>query len=153
MGLPIKSGAGNAGMHRAGDVFGGRCEVVRFLARGGFGSVYRVRDRHFRRRYLALKVLDTSNFDAGASMRAFLRKFNDEANVQVALRHAGIVPVFDYRPDLPEPFIVMELVEEGLDAVLERGRMDWPDAAPSSAFKWRRRSTTRIAMASRRPET
>jgi eukaryotic-like serine/threonine-protein kinase len=70
------------------DLTGTRYAIVRYLARGGMGSVWLVEDTVLKRR-VALKVLDV----VGASeLPARLLK---EARALASLEHPGIVPVHD----------------------------------------------------------
>ena len=83
--------------------------VIRFLAEGGGGAVYEAEQREPRRR-VALKTIR-----AGASSRAALHGFREEAASLARLHHAGIAHVYaagvrdcDGRA---QPWIAMELVE------------------------------------------
>ena len=102
----------------------GRYRLVRRLASGGMGQVWRAADKILGRP-VAVKLL-SSGF---AEDRAFLDRFRTEARRTATLPHAGIASVFDYgeleEPD-PTAYLVMELVEGApLSAVLAReGRLD-----------------------------
>ena len=71
------------------DLSGTKYEIVDFIARGGMGTVYRVRDVELDRD-AALKVLSTP--DADGSLRA---RMIAEAKIIARLEHPGIVPVHD----------------------------------------------------------
>ena len=71
------------------DLSGTKYEVVDFIARGGMGSVYRVRDVELDRD-AALKVLSTP--EADDSLRA---RMIAEAKILARLEHPNIVPVHD----------------------------------------------------------
>jgi eukaryotic-like serine/threonine-protein kinase len=71
------------------DLAGTRYTVIRFLARGGMGSVWLAEDSLLQRR-VALKVLDAIPTAADLPARLML-----EARVLATLEHPGIVPVHD----------------------------------------------------------
>ena len=73
----------------APDLSGTRYELVRFVARGGMGSVYVATDRLLRRR-VALKVLEHENPNDDLSARLL-----HESRVLAQLEHPGIVPIHD----------------------------------------------------------
>jgi eukaryotic-like serine/threonine-protein kinase len=74
---------------RAPDLTGTRYRLVRYIARGGMGSVWLVEDTLLQRR-LALKVLDLA--DSGDGLAARLLQ---EGRILACLEHPGIVPVHD----------------------------------------------------------
>ncbi len=99
----------------------GRYRLVRRLACGGMGQVWRAADEVLGRP-VAVKLL-SSEF---AEDRAFLDRFRTEARRSATLSHPGIASVFDYG-EIEEPnptaYLVMELVEGApLSAVLARQR-------------------------------
>lgn len=71
------------------DLSGTRYEPIEFVARGGMGVVFRVRDRDLDRD-VALKVLSTVQMNEDARARMLT-----EARVLARLEHPGIVPVHD----------------------------------------------------------
>jgi eukaryotic-like serine/threonine-protein kinase len=71
------------------DLTGTRYRLVRYLARGGMGSVWLVEDALLQRR-LALKVLDLA-----ASGGDLAERLLQEARILARLEHPGIVPVHD----------------------------------------------------------
>jgi len=74
---------------RAPDLSGTRYTVVRYLARGGMGSVWLAEDTLLNRR-IALKVIDLV-----ASTEDLANRLLQEARVLANLEHPGIVPVHD----------------------------------------------------------
>ncbi len=89
-----------------------RLQVISKLGSGGFGSVFRVRDRESGQQ-LALKVL------ADASPQK-LSRFRREAELAAGLSHVGIVRVHSSGELEGRPFVAYELVEGArtLDTVL-----------------------------------
>jgi serine/threonine-protein kinase len=68
-----------------------RFELVEFLGKGGFASVYRVRSLRLGR-FEALKVLHKSADDDPE----FGRRFRQEAMLAAALDHPSIVKIYDF---------------------------------------------------------
>src|SRR5680860_1400774 len=87
-------------------VFNGRYELQRKLARGGMADVYLARDALLDRR-VALKVL----FPAFAADPSFVQRFRREAQAAANLSHPNIVSVYDWGEQDGTYFIVMEYVE------------------------------------------
>ena len=83
----------------------GKYEIVAEIGRGGFGSVYRALDPSISR-YVALKVLREVDHD-------LLTRFRTEAQAASKLQHPNIVTIYDYGEDQGQPYIAMELVEDG----------------------------------------
>jgi len=71
------------------DLSGTRYKILRYLARGGMGSVWLAEDTVLNRR-IALKVLDVA-----APAGAFEERLLQEARILALLEHPGIVPVHD----------------------------------------------------------
>jgi serine/threonine-protein kinase len=97
----------------------GKYLVEAVLGRGGSGTVYLARDPGLDRR-VALKTL---TLDAAEPRAPDLRaRFLREAQAAGALRHPGIVTVYDVGDHAGEPYIAMEYVEgDDLDKLLQRG--------------------------------
>ena len=72
-------------------LLGGRYEVLGFLGRGGFASVYQVRSASLQR-FEALKVLHESHGEDSE----FAQRFRQEARVAASLEHPSIVKVYDF---------------------------------------------------------
>ena len=72
-------------------LLGGRYEVLGFLGRGGFASVYQVKSASLQR-FEALKVLHESHGEESE----FVQRFRQEARVAASLEHPSIVKVYDF---------------------------------------------------------
>ena len=90
----------------ASQVFTGRYQIVRHLARGGMAEVYLARDLLLDRP-VALKVL----FPEFASDRSFVERFRREAQAAANLNHPNIVSIYDWGEEDGTYFIVMEYVD------------------------------------------
>ncbi|HEX4979046.1 MAG TPA: Stk1 family PASTA domain-containing Ser/Thr kinase, partial [Acidimicrobiales bacterium] len=87
-------------------VFSGRYEILRHLARGGMAEVYLARDLMLDRP-VALKVL----FRELSVDRSFVERFRREAQAAANLSHPNVVPVYDWGEEDGTYYIVMEYVE------------------------------------------
>ncbi|MGH9189683.1 MAG: Stk1 family PASTA domain-containing Ser/Thr kinase [Acidimicrobiales bacterium] len=87
-------------------VFTGRYQMVRQLARGGMAEVYLARDLLLDRP-VALKVL----FPQFSADMSFVERFRREARAAANLNHPNIVSIFDWGEDDGTYFIVMEYVD------------------------------------------
>jgi beta-lactam-binding protein with PASTA domain/predicted Ser/Thr protein kinase len=90
----------------ASQVFTGRYQIVRHLARGGMAEVYLARDLLLDRP-VALKVL----FPEFATDRSFVERFRREARSAANLNHPNIVSIYDWGEENGTYFIVMEYVD------------------------------------------
>lgn len=87
----------------------GKYTIRRLLGQGGFGSVYLAQDEMLERT-VAIKVPKRELFRTSADVDNFVR----EARHAAALRHAGIVTIYDVEvTDDGACFIVMEYLEGG----------------------------------------
>ncbi|MCK4283341.1 MAG: serine/threonine protein kinase [Candidatus Brocadiae bacterium] len=101
----------------------GGYRIIRCLGEGGMAVVYEAEQRSLRRR-IALKVLPLDL----ARDTQFVARFRQEALAVAALKHPGIVQIYDVGEDGGYHFFSMELVD-GLsleDYVRRHGRMDVP---------------------------
>ncbi|GEM_PF-2645117 len=111
-GKAVKAVASAAG---AGMRFG-PYEIVREIARGAMGIVYKAKDPKLDR-FVALKVLIAGEL-AGADQVA---RFQREAQAAAKLRHAHIVPIYDVGVAGGKHFFTMEFVEgRSLHDVLQK---------------------------------
>ena len=90
----------------AQQVFTGRYQIVRHLARGGMAEVYLARDLLLDRP-VALKVL----FPEFSADRSFVERFRREARAAANLNHPNIVAVYDWGEEGGTYFIVMEFMD------------------------------------------
>lgn len=109
-----------------GQVIGNKYEIKELLGSGGWSRVYKANHIHLQKE-VAVKILD-SNLSADPLA---LRRFEAEAKSTYGLMHSGIVAVYDHGV-LPQPYIVMELVEgKTLEQLLEeRGYIGADEAVP-----------------------
>ncbi len=114
----------------ASQVFTGRYQIVRHLARGGMAEVYLARDLLLDRP-VALKVL----FPEFATDRSFVERFRREARSAASLNHPNIVSIYDWGEEEGTYFIVMEYVD-GLtlrDVIRRQGPLEASRAAEIGA--------------------
>lgn len=106
---------------QAGELLAGRYRIGALLGRGGMGSVWRARDETLGRD-VAVKLLESIRGEES------LRRFRREGQILGALRHPGLVEVYEFGVDAGQPFIAQELVEgEDLAALRKRvGRLEPP---------------------------
>ncbi|HET9443334.1 MAG TPA: Stk1 family PASTA domain-containing Ser/Thr kinase [Acidimicrobiales bacterium] len=87
-------------------VFNGRYEILRHVARGGMAEVYVAHDQMLDRQ-VALKVL----FPELSTDRNFVERFRREAQAAANLSHPNIVSIYDWGEENGTYFIVMEYIE------------------------------------------
>src|SRR3954468_20004363 len=111
------------------EVYGGRYELHRKIARGGMADVYLARDSLLDRP-VALKI-PFPQFPPG---RAFGERFRREAQAAANLSHPDIVSVYDWGEEDGTYFIVMEYVEgRSLSTMLRADGPLLPDRAAAIA--------------------
>ncbi|MDQ3756857.1 MAG: Stk1 family PASTA domain-containing Ser/Thr kinase [Actinomycetota bacterium] len=93
-------------MAQRAQVFNGRYEIVRPIARGGMADVFLARDQLLDRP-VALKVL----FPELSVDRSFVERFRREAQAAANLTHPNVVSVYDFGEEDGTSFIVMEFVD------------------------------------------
>lgn len=86
----------------------GKFEILEELGRGGFGIVYKARDKALNR-LVAIKVLHPNLVNDPA----FLGRFRQEAQIAASLDHPNLVPVYDYGEDEGRYYIVMGYMPGG----------------------------------------
>jgi len=86
----------------------GRFQIRDEVGLGGMAKVYRAYDPR-RRREVAVKVLPPEYLnDLG-----FRARFEQEAQLVIALKHKAIVPVYEYGENEGQPYIVMKYMPNG----------------------------------------
>lgn len=89
-----------------GTLIADRYRIDSVIDRGGMGIVYEASDLVVGRK-VAVKLLLPQTGGHGPS---YLRRFQREAKIMLAVRHESIVEVLDFGAAGPFPFIVMELL-------------------------------------------
>ena len=124
--MEIMDEIGGAGPFKSGDRFGD-CTVERLLGRGGLGFVYLVRGSDGER--YALKTLRA---DVTATTPENKRRFAQEANLMMTMRHRNLVRVYDAGEDAERNicYIMMEYMPGGTlkDRIVANGAMPVSDA-------------------------
>ncbi|MGK5682855.1 protein kinase domain-containing protein [Actinoplanes sp. URMC 104] len=103
-----------------GALLSDRYHLTQRLAAGGMGEVWRGEDTMLHRP-VAIKVM----LPALRSDREFVTRFRTEARMMAALRHPGVVQVYDYGETAEGDYLVMEFVDGiGLSRRIEQaGRL------------------------------
>lgn len=93
-------------MLKEGMIIGERYEIISKIGSGGMADVYKAKD-HKLNRLVAVKVMK-AEFSAD---RAFIAKFEKEAQAAAGLNHPNVVNVYDVGENQGIYYIVMELVQ------------------------------------------
>src|SRR5215471_13432514 len=83
----------------------GSYEITALLGKGGFGEVYRAKDKKLKRE-VAIKILP----DEFSSNHDRLTRFQREAEVLASLNHPNIAAIYDLAKQDQSQFLVLELV-------------------------------------------
>ncbi|MBM3728784.1 MAG: hypothetical protein FJW40_25570 [Acidobacteria bacterium] len=119
---PVSPAAGHLGL-----LIKGRYLIDAEIGRGGFGAVYKARDRQLLDKPVVVKILlEESGRDAW-----FRRKFAQEIEALSRINHPGVVPVLDAGElDTGQPYMVMQFIEGStLRTHLPAGGLDLPRVA------------------------
>ena len=95
-----------APMLEAGEVLGGRYEILQMLGEGGMGAVYKAQDRELDRP-VALKLIRPEL----ASNPSILARFKQELLLSRQVTHKNVIRIFDLGDADGVKFITMEFVE------------------------------------------
>lgn len=101
----------------------GKYQIVETLGRGGFATVYKAIDTSFRKREVALKVLDAVLMhDAD-----FVSRFQQEAEVMATLFHPNICVLFDVGEADGQYYLAMQYIagQNLRDYVREKGPLSF----------------------------
>jgi serine/threonine protein kinase len=106
---------------QAAALIAGRFEVVGFIARGGMGEVYEVKDHFLQGISVALKIIRPEI----ASDAVNTRRFEQEVILAHKVSHPNLCPIYDiFRSEEPAPgflFLTMKFLHgETLDARMKR---------------------------------
>jgi serine/threonine protein kinase len=102
---------------RKDTLLGGRYSLRERIGVGGMATVWLADDVRLDRD-VAVKLLAEGLTDD----EAFVARFRREARIAAGLAHPNLVRVFDFDPDAPQPYLVMEYISgPNLATRLERG--------------------------------
>lgn len=87
-----------------------RYKIQGTIGQGAMGSVYKGYDPHLER-FVAIKMMRTTNLSEGADLEEFKSRFLLESRVYAKLNHPAIVSIYDCGFHEKEPFLVMEFIE------------------------------------------
>src|SRR5262244_69327 len=106
----------------------GSYEITALLGKGGFGEVYRAKDKKLKRE-VAIKILP----DEFSSNQDRLTRFQREAEVLASLNHPNIAAIHDLVTQDQSQFLVLELVDgETLGDRIARGPIPVKEALHSA---------------------
>jgi tetratricopeptide (TPR) repeat protein len=115
----------SAPMLEAGDVLGGRYEILQMLGEGGMGAVYKAQDRELDRP-VALKLIRPEL----ASNPSILARFKQELLLSRQVTHKNVIRIFDLGDAEGVKFITMEFVEgRDLRALIQEKKKFSPEEA------------------------
>jgi len=105
-----------------------RYDFLEYLGGGGFGRVFKLKDRALDR-IVALKVLRLTEYDEDERKEVETR-FQREAKAYAKCRHPNIVSIYDVNHDDSFPHFFMEYIEgKDLGAIIKnKGSLKWEEA-------------------------
>ena len=116
---------GSGPLLQAGDVLGGRYEILQLLGEGGMGAVYKARDRELDRP-VALKLIRPEL----ASSPSILARFKQELLLSRQVTHKNVIRIYDLGDADGVKFITMEFVEgRDLRALIHEKKKFSPEEA------------------------
>ncbi len=99
-----------------GTVLNGKWVILEFIARGGMGEVYRAHQINLKRD-VALKIVSRewlkTFIDDPEELEGALRRFRQEVETMVQIRHPNVIQIYDYdkaRVELPEGPVELEYI-------------------------------------------
>ena len=123
--FPRPRRAVNVSLLEAGDVLGGRYEILKLLGEGGMGAVYKAMDRELNRA-VALKVIRPEL----GSNPSILARFKQELLLARQVTHVNVIRIYDLGDAEGMKFITMEFVEgEDLRALIHEKKKFRPEEA------------------------
>jgi len=123
-GKPVRANVSRP-LLQAGDVLGGRYEILQLLGEGGMGAVYKARDRELDRP-VALKLIRPEL----SSSPSILARFKQELLLSRQVTHKNVIRIYDLGDADGVKFITMEFVEgRDLRALIEEKKKFSPEEA------------------------
>jgi len=107
-----------------GSLLAQRYRIISQVGQGGFGVVYKARDRKNKHRLVAIKQIDRSRLSPREIIEA-TATYNREVTLLSRLRHENLPCIYDHFADLQHWYVVMEYIRgETLEDYLARqGRL------------------------------